>query len=70
MQRHPGCSHAACVLADAAEEKAAAAADMGDVAAAASSVRKARELFQMCATHDPIRQAYWMFRMRTAGCME
>ena len=63
LAAHPGCSHAAGVLADAAEAAAAAAAESGDVQAEAAASRTARLLFAQCAAADPIRAPYWTFRM-------
>ncbi len=60
---HPRSTHAACILADAAEA-AANADEGGDADAAASAARAAHDLFAQCAAADPIRAPYWTFRMR------
>ena len=60
LAAHPHNTHAACVLADAAEARALGGED---AAAAAESGR----LFRLCCEHDPIRAPYWTFRAAACG---
>ena len=60
LASHPLNTHAACVLADAAEARALAARAQGGEDAAAAA--EAGRLFRLCCANDPIRAPYWTFR--------